>query len=67
MTAEIMATTPQEKAPLIVGMMMYEGDPQAVQEAIEMPAEMRTIISEMTPKLYAASPSRCTARRPRSR
>jgi hemerythrin-like domain-containing protein len=55
MTAEIMASTPQEKAPLIVGMMMYEGDPQAVQEAIDkMPAEVRTIISEMAPKTYAA-------------
>jgi hypothetical protein len=55
MTAEIMASTPQEKLPLIVGMMFHEGDPQAVQEALDkMPAEGRTVISEMAPKAYAA-------------
>ena len=55
MTAEVVATTPQDKAPVILGMMMYEGDPQAVQEAIDkLPAEVRTIIKEMAPKAYAA-------------
>jgi hypothetical protein len=55
MTAEVVASTPQENLPVIVGMMMYEGDPQAVQEAVDkMPAEVRTIMSEMAPKAYAA-------------
>jgi hypothetical protein len=54
MAAEVIGTAPQDKMAVITGMMMYDGDPQAIEESIDkMPVEMRTIMSEMAPKAYA--------------
>jgi hemerythrin-like domain-containing protein len=55
MVAEAGATTPQDKLALMFGIMMYEGEPAAVQDALaNMPAEMRPIIAEVGPQAYAA-------------
>ncbi|TDD40951.1 hemerythrin domain-containing protein [Nonomuraea terrae] len=55
MTAEVVGSTPQDKAPVVLGMMMYEGHPQAVQEAVDkLPPDARDFIKEMAPKAYAA-------------
>lgn len=55
MVAETAAAIPQEKLPLLVGLLMYEGDPQAVQDALDhMPPELRLPISAMAPKTFAA-------------
>lgn len=43
------------QAPLLFGMMMYEGDPAAVQKAVDnMPPELRPVIKDMAAQAYAA-------------
>ncbi|MFI6079316.1 hemerythrin domain-containing protein [Actinoplanes sp. NPDC051343] len=45
---------PQDKLPLVLGIFMYEGAPAAVQEMLDaLPAEIRPIITEAAPRLYA--------------
>jgi hemerythrin HHE cation binding domain-containing protein len=45
--------TPPESIAIIFGSMMYEGDPRAVQDALDnMPAEARAMIAEAAPKAY---------------
>jgi hemerythrin-like domain-containing protein len=47
------AETPQEQLPLILGLMMYEGAPSAVQDALDnVPEEVREMITEAAPRLY---------------
>jgi hemerythrin-like domain-containing protein len=50
------ATTMQpEMLPLALGMMMYEGEPAAVQDALgNIPAEVRKAVAEQAPAAYAA-------------
>lgn len=44
---------PQEKLPLILGIVMYEGEPSAIEDALaKMPAEARPMIAETAPQLY---------------
>ena len=53
MVAAGAAETPQEQLPLIVGLMMYEGAPSAVQDALDnMPEEIRSMLTEAAPRLY---------------
>ncbi|MEV6846707.1 hemerythrin domain-containing protein [Actinoplanes sp. NPDC051411] len=55
MVAESAASTPPEMLPLALGMMMYEGDPSAVQDALDnIPAEVRAVVAEQAPAAYAA-------------
>jgi hypothetical protein len=55
MVAEGAASTPPEMLPLALGMMMYEGEPSAVQDALaNIPAEVRDIVAEQAPAAYAA-------------
>jgi hypothetical protein len=45
--------TPPESVPTIFGLMMYEGDPSAVNDALNnVPAEARAVIAEAAPKAY---------------
>jgi hemerythrin-like domain-containing protein len=55
MVAEGAAEMPAEMLPLALGLMMYEGDPSAVQDALNnIPAEVRGIVAEQAPAAYAA-------------
>jgi hemerythrin-like domain-containing protein len=55
MAAGAVIGIPQDKLPLLLGLMMYEGDPQAVQQTLEnVPPEARSFMAEMAPKAYAA-------------
>jgi hypothetical protein len=54
MVAEGAASTPPEMLPLALGMMMYEGEPSAVQDALaNIPAEARGVVAEQAPAAYA--------------
>jgi len=54
MVAEGAAKLPQDKMPLVLGIMMYEGDPSAVKDALDnIPEEVRATVAEMAPRLYA--------------
>jgi hemerythrin-like domain-containing protein len=45
---------PPESLPLVMGLMMYEGDPLAVQDSLNnVPAEARAAVAEAAPKAYA--------------
>jgi hemerythrin-like domain-containing protein len=45
---------PPESLPLAMGLMMYEGDPLAVQEALNnIPEQARSAVAEAAPKAYA--------------
>ena len=47
------ARIPQDKLPLILGILMYEGEPSAVEDALEkVPAEARPVIVETAPRWY---------------
>src|ERR1700754_1415175 len=53
MVAQGASETPQDKLPLIFGVMMYEGAPAAVQDALSnIPEEVRPVIAEAAPRLY---------------
>jgi hemerythrin-like domain-containing protein len=55
MVAEGAAQIPPEKAPVLFGMVMYEGDSGAVEDALEnIPAEVRDGLREAAPRAYAA-------------
>jgi hemerythrin-like domain-containing protein len=55
MVAAGAATMPPEALTLGLGMMMYEGEPSAVQDALaNIPAEVRGIVAEQAPAAYAA-------------
>jgi hemerythrin-like domain-containing protein len=55
MVAEGAASTPADKLPLALGMMMYEGDPAAVQDALaNISEEIRGVVAEQAPASYAA-------------
>ncbi|MFI7612602.1 hemerythrin domain-containing protein [Nonomuraea terrae] len=55
MTAKIVESTPQDKTLVILGMMIYGGSPQTVQEAVgTLPPDQRDFIKEAAPKAYAA-------------
>jgi hemerythrin-like domain-containing protein len=44
---------PPEKRPVLFGMMMYEGDPVAVREALDkMPEDVRSVIVQAAPRMY---------------
>ncbi|MEV6904849.1 hemerythrin domain-containing protein [Amycolatopsis sp. NPDC051372] len=54
MVARGAAELPAEKLPLVLGIMMYEGDPGAVEDALgNLPAEARDTVAELAPRLYA--------------
>ncbi|WIX76263.1 hypothetical protein QRX50_32985 [Amycolatopsis carbonis] len=54
MVAQGAAELPPEKLPLVLGIMMYEGDPGAVQDALaNLPAEARDTVAELAPRRYA--------------
>ncbi|MEV4598099.1 hypothetical protein AB0K15_11895 [Amycolatopsis sp. NPDC049253] len=54
MVARGTAELPVEKLPLVLGIMMYEGDPGAVRDALgNLPAEARGTDAELAPRLYA--------------
>ncbi|WP_326835788.1 hemerythrin domain-containing protein [Amycolatopsis rhabdoformis] len=54
MVAEGAADLPVEQIPLMFGILMYEGDPGAIEDALaNLPAEARDMISELAPRLYA--------------
>jgi hemerythrin-like domain-containing protein len=45
--------TSPEKLPVLLGLMMYQGDPRAVQTTFDnMPKEVRPILAEAAPKAY---------------
>jgi hemerythrin-like domain-containing protein len=49
------ADVPPEQLPVIFGMMMYEGEPEVIENIIaEMPAEVQPVIKDLAPKAYAA-------------
>jgi hemerythrin-like domain-containing protein len=53
MVAEGAGELPQDQLPLVLGVMMYEGDPVAVKDALDnLPAEVRPVIAETAPRLY---------------
>jgi hemerythrin-like domain-containing protein len=55
MVADGAASTPADKLPLALGMMMYEGDPEAVRDALaNIPEEIRGVVAEQAPAAYAA-------------
>jgi hemerythrin-like domain-containing protein len=55
MVAEGAATMSPDQLPLALGMMMYEGDPAAVRDALSnIPAEVRAVVAEQAPAAYAA-------------
>lgn len=44
---------PPESLPLVMGLMMYEGDPLAVQDSLNnVPSEIREAVAEAAPKAY---------------
>jgi hemerythrin-like domain-containing protein len=54
MVATSAAGTPPDKMPLFFGIMMYEGDPAAIEDALNnMPSEVRAFIVEAAPRAYA--------------
>lgn len=54
MAAQAAAALPAEKLPLVLGIMMYEGDPGAVRDTLgNLPAEARDTLAELAPRLYA--------------
>lgn len=55
MVAEGAASMSPEALPLALGLMMYEGEPAAVQDALaNIPAELRGVVAEQAPAAYAA-------------
>jgi hemerythrin-like domain-containing protein len=53
MVAEGAGVFPPEKRPVLFGIMMYEGDPAAVREALDkMPDEVRPVIAQAAPRMY---------------
>lgn len=53
MVARGVATVPQDKLPLLFGIVMYEGEPSAVADALDkLPAEARPVMAETAPRLY---------------
>ncbi|NMO57568.1 hemerythrin domain-containing protein [Actinoplanes sp. TBRC 11911] len=53
MVAEGAGETPPEQLPLMFGIIMYEGAPSAVQDALNnIPEEARPVITEAAPRLY---------------
>jgi hemerythrin-like domain-containing protein len=53
MVAESASAFPPDMRPLLFGIMMYEGDPTAVGEALDkMPDDVRRLITEAAPRLY---------------
>lgn len=53
MVAETSAELPQDKRPLVLGMMMYEGARSTVKDTLDnLPTEVRSVISEAAPRLY---------------
>ena len=55
MVSQGAANIPPEKGPVLFGMVMYEGDPEAVKDALEnIPQDVRAGIREAAPKAYAA-------------
>lgn len=47
------AGTPPDQAPLIFGMMMYEGDPEVLEDMFaHMPAEVAAVLGELAPAAY---------------
>jgi hemerythrin-like domain-containing protein len=53
MVAEGAGETPPEQLPLLFGVMMYEGAPSAVQDALNnIPEEVRPVVTEAAPRMY---------------
>ncbi len=69
MTRESAGDTPQEEMPLILGMMMYEGDPAVLEKVLsQMPADVRPFLEGAARQAFAAHSERVhgTATPPRS-
>jgi hemerythrin-like domain-containing protein len=55
MVADGAASTPADKLPLALGMMMYEGEVEAVQDALaNIPEEIRGVVASQAPAAWAA-------------
>ena len=55
MTEETAANTPPDKLPLMLGMMIYEGDPEVIQKVLSvMPEEARPAIMAASVQAFAA-------------
>ncbi|MFI7615611.1 hemerythrin domain-containing protein [Nonomuraea terrae] len=55
LTEEGSADTPPDQLPTIFGMLMYEGEPQAIDRIVsEMPPEIQPVIKDLAAKAYAA-------------
>ena len=53
MAEDAAAGLPQEKLPLLVGMLMYEGDPQVIQQTLShIPQDFRSVIKDEAPKAF---------------
>lgn len=53
------AEMPQEMLPLAFGLVMYEGDPEVVDEALsQMPAEARPVIRQLASEAFASHSER---------
>jgi hypothetical protein len=49
------ADTPEDRIPLLFGMMMYEGDPEVVEKALsQMPSTVRPVVREMSLEAFAS-------------
>jgi len=54
MVSQGAAEIPPDKLPTFFGAMMYEGAPAAVQDSLDnMPQDVRAMLSELAPRLYA--------------
>jgi iron-sulfur cluster repair protein YtfE (RIC family) len=70
MVEEAGSEIPQETLPLIFGMLMYEGDPDVIQDILSnMPPEVRPVMNEIAPRAFASHSARVhgTATPPRIR
>ena len=69
MTREAAGDTPQEQLPLILGMMMYEGDPAVIEKVLsQMPADVRPMVEGAAHQAFTDHAERVygTATPPRS-